>query len=418
MIRPWAVALLWQKEWRNGVRDRRGFWLTVMMPLLVPVLMFLVFPLVIGLVTPRLKGDLMTIGVQGELGRFEQSLSLPQQSALKLVGVRPLKLVPVEDAKEAVRKGQLGMALRMPQILPGDPAFAAERAEIEVYVDPSSRSARASELLVRSALADFNKRMQQKRLQDLGVAGADGDALQGRFVLIGEKGSMSMMILGFVLPLLIIVWGCTGAQWMAVDACAAERERGTFETLLVAPITRLEVLLAKYFATFSAAAMSSVLGLLGIAVLFFALRQIVQSQLGPLVSQVAGQFLGPVRLGLLDGLYLLVSAVAVAMASSALVLLPSWFARTYREVQIYAVPGIFSAMALAGLGMAADFLGFRDFIALVPISGAVAAMTQALNAEASLLSTVIGALSSMALALLALWCMSAMLRRESVIFRN
>lgn len=417
MIRLQPIGVLWQKEWRNGLRDRRGFWLTVMMPLLVPVLMFLVFPLVIGLVTPRLKGDLLTIGVQGNLGSFEKSLSLPQQSALKLVGMRPLKVVPVDDAKASVQKGTFGMALRMPEQLPDTPGFA-EPVEIEVYVDPASRSARASELLVRSALADFNKRMQVKRLQELGVAEANRDALQSRFVLVGEKGSISMMILGVILPMLIIVWGCTGAQWMAVDACAAERERGTFETLLVAPITRIEVLMAKYFATFSAAALSSVLGLLGIAIMFVALRQVVQSQFGPLVGQLASQFLGPVRLGLLDGIYLLISAVAVAMASSALVLLPSWFARTYREVQIYAVPGILSAMVLAGIGLAADFLGFRELVALVPISGAVAAMTQALSAQSTLVSTVVGALSSLVLAVLALWCMAAMLRRESVIFRN
>ena len=110
MIRAWVVGILWQKEWRNSARDRRVFWLNMLMPLLVPVLMFLLIPLLIGTLTPRLKGDLLTIGVQGEMGRFEQSLSLPQQSALKLVGVKPVKLVPVRDARAAVQSGELGMA--------------------------------------------------------------------------------------------------------------------------------------------------------------------------------------------------------------------------------------------------------------------------------------------------------------------
>lgn len=416
MIRAWAVGILWQKEWRNGMRDRRGFWLTMLMPVLTPVLLFLLIPLVMASIAPRLKGDLLTIAVQGELGKFEQSLSLPQQSALQWVGVRPVKLEPVPDARAAVESGKYRVALEMPQTLPEQ--LDAERIDVSVYIDPSSRSARASELLIRAAVADFNKRLQQQRLAQLGAEQTGRDALTARFISIGEKGSVSMMILGVILPFLVIVWGCTGAQWIAVDACAAERERGTFETLLVAPITRLEVILGKYFAAFSAASMCSVLGLLGFALLFFALRELVQSQLGPLVSQVAARFLGPVQLDISNALHLILSAIAVAMASSALVLLPGWFARTYREVQMYAVPGIFAAMGLAGLGLAADFLGFQSFIAWVPISGSVASMSQALNAQASLASTLIGALSSSALALLALWLMARLLRRESVIFRN
>lgn len=416
MIRAWAVGILWQKEWRNGMRDRRGFWLTMLMPVLTPVLLFLLIPLVMASIAPRLKGDLLTIAVQGELGKFEQSLSLPQQSALQWVGVRPVKLEPVPDARAAVESGKYRVALEMPQTLPEQ--LDAERIDVSVYIDPSSRSARASELLIRAAVADFNKRLQQQRLAQLGAEQAGRDALTARFISIGEKGSVSMMILSVILPFLVIVWGCTGAQWIAVDACAAERERGTFETLLVAPITRLEVILGKYFAAFSAASMCSVLGLLGFALLFFALRELVQSQLGPLVSQVAARFLGPVQLDISNALHLILSAIAVAMASSALVLLPGWFARTYREVQMYAVPGIFAAMGLAGLGLAADFLGFQSFIAWVPISGSVASMSQALNAQASLASTLIGALSSSALALLALWLMARLLRRESVIFRN
>ena len=418
MIRAWVVGILWQKEWRNSARDRRVFWLNMLMPLLVPVLMFLLIPLLIGTLTPRLKGDLLTIGVQGEMGRFEQSLSLPQQSALKLVGVKPVKLVPVKDARAAVQSGELGMAVKMPESLPEGTLSDQEVAELEVFVDPGSRSARASELLIRAALADFNKRIQRDRLQALGVSNSAQDTLQGRFVLVGEKGSLSMMILSVLFPLLIIVWGCTGAQWMAIDACAAERERGTFETLLVAPITRLEVLMAKYLATFSAAALSSVSGLLGIVLLIFALRQILHTQFGPLASQVAAQFLGPMRLSFPDGVHLLISTFAVAMASSALVLLPSWFARTYRELQIYAVPGIFSAMGLAGLGMAADFLGLRGVISFVPISGAVASMSQALSAQTNLADTFFGVLSALALAAGALWFMARLLRRESVIFRN
>ena len=39
-----------------------------------------------------------------------------------------------------------------------------------------------------------------------------------------------------ILPFVVLIWALTGAFYPAIDLCAGEKERGTLETLLTAPV--------------------------------------------------------------------------------------------------------------------------------------------------------------------------------------
>ncbi|HET6424171.1 MAG TPA: ABC transporter permease subunit, partial [Planctomycetaceae bacterium] len=54
--------------------------------------------------------------------------------------------------------------------------------------------------------------------------------------------------LATLVPLVLILMTVTGAVYPAIDLTAGERERGTLEALMAAPISRTRVLLAKYAA--------------------------------------------------------------------------------------------------------------------------------------------------------------------------
>src|SRR5438270_3896964 len=53
----------------------------------------------------------------------------------------------------------------------------------------------------------------------------------------------------------------TGAVYPAIDLTAGERERGTLEVLVAAPIPRLSVLLAKYVAVLTVAMLTALVNL-------------------------------------------------------------------------------------------------------------------------------------------------------------
>ena len=415
-MRANIVKILWFKELRNTFRDKRTFWLTILLPLIMPIVMMLVVPLVMTLVVGKSKPDLMTIGVQGELGRFESELMGPV-NLLAMAGFKPIKLVPVLDARAAVTSKKFSVAIAMPQRLPS--SFDDGAIEIKLYSDSAKTRAKSAELYVRTAVDRFNKKLLAQKLNSLGLADTDREVLQIKAIdTADKKTSMSMMALSFLVPMLTLAWAMTGAQPVAVDASAAERERGTFETLLVSAVSRWEVLLGKYLAVLSISITSAWVGLLGFYLLLVAAQQALKSQFGAVATQIVEQMIGKVSFDASMMLALSISAVAIAMAVSAFALLPSLFARTYKEAQMYLVPGFFTAMALAAPAFAADFFNLGQKVAWIPISGAIASMMRDLAGSTDWMLTGIGVLSCALFTAAAMWIMLKLLSRESVVFRD
>src|SRR5439155_16163156 len=72
--------------------------------------------------------------------------------------------------------------------------------------------------------------------------------------------------LAALIPLILVLMTVTGAVYPAIDLTAGERERGTLETLIAAPVPRLGLLLAKYVAVLTVALLTAMINLLGMAV--------------------------------------------------------------------------------------------------------------------------------------------------------
>jgi len=64
-----------------------------------------------------------------------------------------------------------------------------------------------------------------------------------------------------LIPLILILMTVTGAVYPAIDLTAGERERGTLEALISAPVPRHELLFAKYLAVLSVAMLTAVANL-------------------------------------------------------------------------------------------------------------------------------------------------------------
>src|SRR5207247_368856 len=60
-----------------------------------------------------------------------------------------------------------------------------------------------------------------------------------------------------VVPFILILMTITGAVYPAIDLTAGERERGTLEVLVAAPIPRIGLLFAKYVAVVSVALLTA-----------------------------------------------------------------------------------------------------------------------------------------------------------------
>ena len=156
-----------------------------------------------------------------------------------------------------------------------------------------------------------------------------------------------------MLPVLLLLWALTGAFYPAIDLCAGEKERGTFETLLSSPAQRIEIVLGKLLTVMLVSMTTSALNLVSV------------SATGCMVLRMANNFAYPPIWAMV---WLPIALVPMSALFSALCLALAAFARSTREGQYYLMPLLMIMLPLATLPMSGGVeLNFGN--ALLPVAG-------------------------------------------------
>jgi len=138
--------------------------------------------------------------------------------------------------------------------------------------------------------------------------------------------------LATLIPLILILMTVTGAVYPAIDLTAGERERGTLEALVAAPVPRYELLFAKYLAVLSVAMLTALANLVSMVVTSYA-------------SGLEGVLFGSAGLSVRVMLLTLGLLCVFAAFFSAVILVLTSFARSFKEAQAYLIPVMMLAMA-------------------------------------------------------------------------
>ncbi len=131
-----------------------------------------------------------------------------------------------------------------------------------------------------------------------------------------------------MLPYMILIFAFLGATYPAIDLGAGEKERGTLETLLVAPVSRLSLVLGKFLVVVCAALISALLATVSLSI---SLNIGVFSEL----AEMGGTAFS---LGAIEIAAVLSMIIPVAAIFSALLMAISIFAKSFKEGQSYAAP--------------------------------------------------------------------------------
>ncbi len=175
-----------------------------------------------------------------------------------------------------------------------------------------------------------------------------------------------------VLPFVVLIWALTGAFYPAIDLCAGEKERGTLETLLCSPAGRNEIVFGKLATVMVFSMATALLNLLVMSgTATFAVRQLEAS---------AGQ---PLAIGSppLSAIWWLVLAlIPLSALFSALALGIATFARSAKEGQYYLMPLLMITLPLMMLPMLPGVeldLG----TSLIPVSGVMLLLRALIEGE-------------------------------------
>ncbi|MFM8892255.1 MAG: type II CAAX prenyl endopeptidase Rce1 family protein, partial [Planctomycetia bacterium] len=204
--------------------------------------------------------------------------------------------------------------------------------------------------------------LEPLRLRFTGTA--DGPkALSGREILPTAAGGV------FVL---LAVLTLTGAFYPAIDAIAGEKERGTIETLLIAPCAPIDIVTGKFLAVWAVAVAALVANVISIG-----LTTAVSLRFLP----AGGPLLPGVHLAVVAGASLLVFLGLSALAA-AMCLAVTTASRSQKEAQNTLTPVLLCASALAGAGLLAELQG-NPWLSLVPFGGQVAVARATLEPDVS-----------------------------------
>ena len=167
-----------------------------------------------------------------------------------------------------------------------------------------------------------------------------------------------------ILPFILLVWALTGAFYPAIDLCAGEKERGTLETLLCSPARRREIVWGKLLTVMCFSIGTALLNLASM----HTTASIVMSQFSGLGTGDMFAALGPLPIHSMGWLILLV--IPISAMFSALALAVACLARSTKEGQYYLMPLLLVGMPLVMLPMIPGVV-LSAGTSIVPVTGAV-----------------------------------------------
>jgi sodium transport system permease protein len=157
---------------------------------------------------------------------------------------------------------------------------------------------------------------------------------------ISSAQELGGWLFGQILPIILVVMTVSGATYPAIDLTAGERERGTLETLLVAPVPISELITGKFLVVTTIAIVTAILNVICMGATL---------QFGGVSSAFGGPGAGPIPLIVFP--IMLLCLLPFAVFSSAVTLAVCSFARTFKEAQNYVMPVLIACMVPAAVGL-------------------------------------------------------------------
>jgi sodium transport system permease protein len=398
-----AVGVVYRKELREWLRDRRTLISTVLVPLLA-------FPILIsGMIS---LSSILIGAAQKEIPKV--MIIHGEDSPDVLAALRAnkeIEIVPYgENWKDQITNKEIRAAAEIP------PGFQAslesgrpETVQIDYY-EGEIKSGFGADHLEKSLKAYrdnlVKKRLEAKNLPDSLIAPFD---IKQQNVAPPEKvGGASI---GSFIGYMVIILSMTGAMYPAIDLTAGEKERGTMETILSSPISRLDLVLGKFLLVFSASLTTAILSVTSMGVSFAYLGHALSK---PSDASGAGV---QMNLGLTSVVAVFLMALPLSVLFSAVLMTIALFAKTYKEAQSYLTPMTF-VVVIPAIASILPGVELTPKLALIPILNTSLVCKEIITGTYHWNSIAVIFASTCVYAAAAIFLAVKTFQRESVLFRS
>jgi sodium transport system permease protein len=399
------VGIVYRKELTEALRDRRTLISTIVVPLLA-------FPLLtVGL------SALAVVLIGNAKEEIPKVMILGGEDSPDIVaGLKKLDKVEIVPTaanwKDQVINKDIRAAVAIPAGFAGD--LTRQKSDtLKIYMYEGEMKSSFAADRVEKYLKEFSENVVKERLAAKNLAPTVLKPFEIKQENVAPPEKVSGATIGGLVGYMVILLCFTGAMYPAIDLTAGEKERGTMETILSSPISRLHLVLGKFLLVLTAALGTAALSVMSMGVSFSALSRFAVDSRGQ-NGEASALML---HLGLRTVISVFVMALPLAVLFSAALMTIALFAKSYKEAQSYIQPLMF-AVIIPAVAAILPGIELTPKLALIPILNASLLCKELVAGTFHWNYIAIIFLSTCVYAAAALFLAVKMFQREEVLFRS
>ena len=369
------VSVIFRREVRDQVRDRRTLFMIFVLPILLyPMLgmgllklqsAFEQQPRTVLLIGPEHLPQAPPLLNKDRTGFHPGLFDTPGEAKrlqVKAVAAAGPWLDPARRAA-AVHLGEADAVLIVPNDLTGQ-LDKIEASRIPIVYDSAGEESQTTYLRLKEVLAHWKEQVVSTRLQHDKKPPSYTEPIRIKPDDVASATKLDAGLWARLFPFLLVMMALTGAFYPAVDLCAGEKERGTMETLLISPASRAEIVMGKFFTIVLASMTTAVLNLvsMGLTGLQMAHTFGAMAARGPRQTAI----FAPPTIQAAFWMFLLLIPLSVFFSAVCLAL--AVLAKSMKEGQYYMTPLYLVCLPLIFLTLAPG-IKLNLFYSLLPITG-------------------------------------------------
>ena len=399
------ILTIYLKEMKEVLRDRKTLIFMVALPtLVVPLLMNVMIGFIVK-AEKKAQTETLTFAIFGAEHLPDLANAFSKEKGFEKVNI------PAQEAiASAIEENKIKFGLVIPQAT-RERFERGEQVAVRFYYNNASVTSKVKNR-AGQVIREFGERYRSERLAGLGLDTPQEQEHLLNPITIEEHNTADMREVlgervGGMLPYIFIIFCFMGALYPAIDLGAGEKERGTLETLLLAPIRRYQIVLGKFFVIFTTGVTAALLSLTSIGVMLASKGQEITGELGEVIASVS----------VVDLVLIAAMLIPTAAMFAALLLSVSIYAKSFKEASAYCGPLNFLVIVPAFIAML-PMVKLDWYWAMVPITNISLAIKELIKGTMNyeMFTAILG--SSVVIAGAFLFFCSRWFEREAVLFRQ
>lgn len=394
------ASIVFKKEIKDTFRDKK----TIFMQFFIPIILFPLVSFIMSIAMSNVQKNydaISEITIQANGNRDIENFMKKQSDLVKIINSSNVKKDLKEDKIKAIVKVDKDFEKNLNE---------GKKGKVIVEYLPSSLKSQSAEQKVKNIIENYSKNLVSKKIESIGVSKEMLEPVQIESKIAkvddsDEKGEGILMI-AMIIPMILSIYAATSPMPYATDLGVGEKERQTLEPLITTRASRMSILTGKYG-----------------AILFFSIISIISIFVGMFIAYIVyGRNFGAETMSFNINISTVVISIflflGLSLIFSSLELAMSFYARNFKEAQIYNTPIMILTIIPAYFSIGIDALSIPFKYFNIPILNVIVLFKEIVYGKIVPMHIITVFIWLIIYISLSLFLTSKMFKSEKVTFRN